>query len=573
MARIFGIDLGTTNSCIAWLQDGVPKVVSIENEKTVPSVVSFDGEEIIVGRKAVNRTVAFPEETVASVKRAMGREETIDVAGRSLPPEKISSYILSFLKDEAGKILGEDVTNAVITVPAYFSDSQRRLTRQAGEMAGLVVERIVNEPTAAALFYDLTLPRETAKEDRNVLVYDLGGGTFDVSVLRMGEITEVLASTGNTLLGGDDFDKIIVDKCLDTIRKTHGTDLASHKPALARLKMAAERAKISLSAKVDATIEEDLLPVPQGDPVSLKLDISREDFESWIAPYLDQTSREIRSALKEAKLEAGDIDQCVLVGGSTRIPAVVEQVASFFGGSRLPVIDPDLCVAKGAAVQGGIISGEHCEQVLIDVTAHTLGTKAFSGNYLEEKLIVVPIIPRNSQIPTVKSQRFHTRFEDQERIQVTVYQGESEEPDENTLIGEIYMNLVPSPAQTPIVIEFGYDLDGIIHVRVEQQGYGKIKEVDFSAHMQGQGDLEVDIMDDEEFDDMSDDADDTDVSGVTNYILQKGRQLLATLSEDERETLAGLVERYAEALTSDDEDLVDDIEEELVDFMDDLEDA
>ncbi|HKK32685.1 MAG TPA: Hsp70 family protein [Desulfomicrobiaceae bacterium] len=579
MADIFGIDLGTTNSCIAWLEDGVPKVLTIDNGRTVPSVISFEGDDVLVGTRAANRAVVFPEDTVASVKRSMGIEPEIEVAGRALPPEEISSFILRYLKHEGGRAAGRDVTRVVITVPAYFSDVQRRLTREAGEMAGLKVERIINEPTAAALFYDLTLPERERGKEKNVLVYDLGGGTFDVSVLRMGEIIEVQASTGDTALGGDDFDRVIMDKCLEKIRTETKQDLSTHKPALARLRMAAEKAKITLSTKVDVSIEEDLLPVPEGDPVSLRLDISREELESWIAPFLTRTAEEMEKALDEAGVASDDIDQCILVGGSTRIPAVMSVLEEVFGPARLPVVDPDLCVAMGAAVQGGIISGEHCGQVLVDVTAHTLGTKALTETGAGHELRVVPIIPRNTQIPVFRASRFATMYENQKRIVCSVFQGESSLPEECTLIGELDLQLVPAPENCPLIIEYGYDLDGIIHVRVEQQGYGRIREVDFSAHKQGQSALEVDFMDtgDLEDEDVIDiDVEDSaekekDTSQVTNFILQKGRKLAETLTGEERQIIDGLLAAYADALTSGEEDLVDDTEEALVDFMDEIE--
>ncbi|MFA7166810.1 MAG: Hsp70 family protein [Desulfoplanes sp.] len=575
MSHIYGIDLGTTNSCIAWLEDGVPRVVSIENSYIVPSVVSFDGDEVLVGQRAANRAVAYPEDTVASIKRSMGTQTGIEVAGRILPPEEISSYILRYLKHEAGKVVGEEIERVVITVPAYFSDLQRRLTRKAGEMAGFKVERIVNEPTAAALFYDLTMPEGT-RDDKNVLVYDLGGGTFDVSILRMGELTEVLASTGNTALGGDDFDRVIVDKCLEKIREETGQELGTFRPALVRLKMAAEKAKIVLSEKMDLSIEEDLLPVPQGDPVALKLNVSREDFETWIAPYLEQTAEEIETAMREAGMTADDIDQCILVGGSTRIPAVISQVEGLFGASRLPVVDPDLCVAKGAAVQGGIISGEQCRQVLIDITAHSLGTEALVMG-MEHNKTVVPIIPRNTQIPVVRAKRFYTVAENQEQIVSHVYQGESSIPEENTMIGELDLALAPAQANCPIIIEYSYDLDGIIHVRIEQQGYGRVREVDFSAHKQGQSALELAFRDQEEI--LGPDDEDGEVLDiepfeemhqVTNYIVQKAKKVLESLSDEQHETLENLLQEYADALMTEDDDLVDETEDALVEYMDDL---
>ncbi len=579
MTSIFGIDLGTTNSCISLLQDGTPTVIPVDGSPIVPSVVSFDGDAVIVGQRAWNRALLYPEQTVASVKRRMGEPDPVEIAGRSLSPEQISAHILTYLKEQAESQLGEEVKNVVITVPAYFSDAQRRATRAAGVLAGLNVERIINEPSAAALFYNhLQLDEPAGNGEQLALVYDLGGGTFDVSILRIGEITEVLASTGNTRLGGDDFDQKVMEFCVDHIKTRHHLDPRPHRPAMARLLAAAERAKIGLSSAPFVQIEEALLPVGGDTTIDISLELSRERFEDMILDYLDATRDEVNKALGEANLTAADIQQVLLVGGCTRIPAVIRLMDEMFGPSRKPPVDPDLCVAKGAAIQGGIITGQSCEHVFIDVTAHSLGTAALAGEF-ERRLQVVPIIPRNTQVPVKRSELFYTVSPEQDGVNVTVYQGESQEPDECELIGKIGLRLVPAPAHSPILIEYAYDLDGIIHVRVEQKGYSKMKEANLDSRRRGQqfGDvLDDDIidMDLDDLDDNGDEPDDAETSPqLLNYILQKARNALEELQNSGNaaaDDLRKLIATYEHALGEEDDDAVEEAEERLLDFLDEL---
>lgn len=573
MKTIFGIDLGTTNSCISWLNNGQPEVISIQGSPLVPSVVSFGSDEVIVGVRARNREVLDPGNTVSSVKRIMGTDQLVDISGEPLSPEKISSYILDFLKVQAQEILGLKVEHVVITVPAYFSDAQRRATRNAGLEAGLKVERIINEPTAAALFYTHADTGTKSSGGRDhVLVYDLGGGTFDVSVLRMGEINEVLASSGNTELGGNDFDQAVVRLCLDRIMQSNEIDLRSYRPALARLRAAAEAAKISLSFHPFSRIEESLIPNPKNREISVSLEIAREQFEEIIAPYLETTKKEVDTALAESGLKTADIDNVLLVGGSTRIPAVISLLEGYFGSSCMPAIDPDLSVARGAAIQGGIITGAHIHQVLVDVNPHTLSTEALQHD-LTPVLKCVPIIPRNTQIPVTRSELFYTVFPYQEKVRVTVYQGESTQPDENTLIGSMDLRLVPAPANSPVLIEYGYDLNGIIKVRVEQKGYSAMREINLDSSRQDQMFLEVDLDKDQDDQDMDPEAAGEDDARITNYILHKSRDVLDTLEEgEEKNTLNALIADYEKALKGDDEDLVDEVEEALVDYLDQLQD-
>ncbi|GAB6060547.1 Hsp70 family protein [Desulfonatronum parangueonense] len=580
MAAIFGIDLGTTNSCISLLQNGKPEVIPIEGDHIVPSVVSYDGEAIIVGRRARNRALLYPEQTVASVKRHMGESDPLVIAGQSLSPEQVSASILTYLKEQAALHLGQPVEEVVITVPAYFSDAQRRATRTAGELAGLNVRRVINEPSAAALFYNhLQLNESRGNGEQLALVYDLGGGTFDVSVLRIGEITEVLASTGNTRLGGDDFDHKILDYCVDHLKTRHQVDPRPYRTTMARLLAAAEKAKIALSTAPYTMIEEALLPVGPDMTIDISLELSRERFEEMIADYLEATRGEVNKALEEAGLKASDIDNVLLVGGCTRIPSVIALMDEVFGEARKPPVDPDLCVARGAAIQGGIITGQSCDHVFIDVTAHTLGTGALESSY-DRRRTVVPIIPRNTQVPVRRSEMFYTIHPQQKRIEVTVYQGESKEPDECELIGKIGVRLVPAPENSPLLIEYAYDLDGIIHVRVEQKGYGTQKEADLDSRRRGQllGDIdsEDDVIDldlEEQDDDLLED--DQAAPQLLNYILQKARNALEEIQGQEQqennvERLRTLIAAYEQALGSGDDDAVEETEEELLDFLDEL---
>lgn len=579
MTSIFGIDLGTTNSCISLLRDGKPEVILVDGSPIVPSVVSFEGDSVIVGQRARNRALLYPEQTIASVKRRMGDPDPVEIAGKSYSPEQISAHILTYLKEQAESRLSEEVKNVVITVPAYFSDAQRRATRAAGELAGLKVERIINEPSAAALFYNhLQLDEPAGNGEQLALVYDLGGGTFDVSVLRIGEITEVLASTGNTRLGGDDFDQKILEFCVDHIKTKHHLDPRPHRPAMARLLAAAEQAKIGLSSAPYVRIEEALLSVGGDKTIDISLELSRDRFEDMIQDYLDATRDEVNKALGEANLRAADIHQVLLVGGCTRIPGVIRLMDEMFGPSRKPPVDPDLCVAKGAAIQGGIITGQSCEHVFIDVTAHSLGTAALTGEF-DRRLRVVPIIPRNTQVPVRRSELFYTVAPEQDAVNVTVYQGESQEPDECELIGKIGLRLVPAPANSPILIEYAYDLDGIIHVRVEQKGYSKMKEANLDSRRRGQqfGDVLEDEIIDLDLDDQNDDGDEPDDAETSpqllNYILQKARNALEQLRNDgntEAGDLLKLITAYERALEDEDDDAVEEAEERLLDFLDEL---
>jgi len=565
---IFGIDLGTTNSCIAVLQDGKPRVIPADGNGIVPSVVSFDNGKLLVGRTAKNRAAAFPEQTVRSIKRSMGLEETYVISGKAYAPEDISAMILRYLCDEAERLEGRPVRRAVITVPAYFSDAQRRATREAGRRAGLTVERIINEPTAAALFYDRIRTDEatggSGGKERLVLVYDLGGGTFDVTVLRAGEIVEVLASTGDTRLGGDDFDRCIVDRILDVIRERDGVSLDAHVPALARLSAAAEQAKMELSDKASAWIREGHIPTPDGGFCSVEMELTREDFEEMSRSLLERTAEFVGRALSEAGLRADQIDRVLLVGGMTRMPAVSALVENLFGHARMPVVDPDRSVAAGAAIQGGICTGDHCEQILVDVTPHTLSVNSYSKG--AGRVLCTPSIPRNTQIPVTRARTFCTMYDDQDSVKIEVLQGESELPEENALLGNTKLSLAKADGGCPVIVEYSYDLDGIVHVTAEQKGYSRKVEIRIDSRRSNTAvEQDIEVLRDEADGGGEDDA----ARPAINFVTARARALLGKMPAGERrDSLSALLARYEKALAADSDDL-DDIEDELLSLMED----
>ncbi len=469
---IFGIDLGTTNSCLAVMEAGGPRVIEIEGQPIVPSVVSFDaaGGEVIVGQRARNRLILEPEATVQSIKRRMGHGERIGFGGRSLLPEEIAAEILRFLKVQGERACGREVRRVVITVPAYFADAQRRATIRAGELAGLEVARILNEPTAAALIYDRLVMRgsgpdvapagaagrrSAAAASQRVLVYDLGGGTFDVSVVEIGgEVNEVRSSCGDNQLGGDDFDLLVAEHLLAQARERYGRDLGADRRAQARLRHAAERAKIDLSSQPYArVIEEALAP-----GLHLDLEIDRPTFEGLIQGHLDATLGEVDRALEEAGLSPDRIDRVILVGGSTRIPRIAEMLAERFPCPVDHAVDPALGVALGAALQGAILGGQVFDQILVDVAAHSLGIKTVDNVFAKpfehaEADHFSVVIRRNTQIPATRSEAYFTVVDDQEKVWVEVYQGESELCSRNTRIGQFTFDLAPAPAGCAVVVE------------------------------------------------------------------------------------------------------------------------
>ncbi|OGB30311.1 MAG: heat-shock protein Hsp70 [Burkholderiales bacterium RIFCSPLOWO2_12_FULL_61_40] len=477
---IVGIDLGTTNSEIAVVRNGRIEVIEIENGVPIlPSVVGL-GEDntLLVGAAARNQYVLHPERTIRSVKRRMGEATRLTLGDKQYSPSEISAMILLRLKKIAEAHLGAPVHRAVITVPAYFSDAQRQATREAGEIAGLEVVRILNEPTAAALAYGAQRGASGQAKARKALVYDLGGGTFDVSIVNMeGDVVEVLASHGNNALGGDDFDRRIIDFALDHLRTVHGIDAetaAASPTAMARLQRAAEAAKIALSDRPYATLAEEFLFEKNGAPVHLSLEISRHEYEEMIEPYITETMDAVHVALTGAHLAVADIDEVLLVGGATRTPMVSRLLEALTGIQPHGEIDPDLCVAMGAAIQGETIAGGATPTVLIDVTPYTFGTSSLAIlDGREYPYCFVPLIRKNTPIPASRSEVFYTVFDNQDVVEVMVYQGEAPDALDNIEIGRFKVEgLRKVPAGNPIVLDFSIDINGILQVRASEKKSG-----------------------------------------------------------------------------------------------------
>ncbi len=469
---IVGIDLGTTNSEIAIYRDGRPEVQADSAGRLIlPSVVGLaqDGS-LLVGEEARNQYILHPERTVRSIKRLMGSDRKVSLGGRDYKPQDVSAMILRRLKEIAEERLGAPVRKAVITVPAFFSDAQRQATREAGEIAGLEVARIVNEPTAAALAYEAA-----QQQGKRVLVYDLGGGTFDVSVVHIEDgVVEVIASHGNNHLGGDDFDHKIVEHVLDHLKIEHRADVSEDPQAMARIHRAAESAKNHLSDHPFARIEEEYLAEVDGRPVHLALELARTDYEEMIAPFIEETLSAIHIALESAALTASQIEEILLVGGATRTPLIRNRLLEAFGRPARGEVDPDLCVAMGAAIQGAAIAGEKVSAVLVDVTPYTFGTSALgelAGSLYP--YCFVPIIPKNTPIPVRKSEAFATVTDNQKVVEVRIFQGENENALENIQIGEFRVDdLADAPAGNIIILDLALDRDGILHVSAKEKATG-----------------------------------------------------------------------------------------------------
>ena len=469
MSKTIGIDLGTTNSCVCVYEGGEAKViVNADGDRTTPSVVAFKKGDILVGKTAKHQSVTNPD-TISSIKRLMGTNKKVKANGKEYTPEEISAMILGDLKKTAEAYLGEKVTNAVITVPAYFNDAQRQATKNAGKIAGLTVDRIINEPTAAALAYGL----DKQEESQTILVYDLGGGTFDVSILELGDgVFEVKSTSGNNKLGGDDFDQRIIDYIIDDIKKNEDVDLSDNKMALQRIKEEAEKAKKTLSSATSVDIS---LPFITAD-LNYETTLTRAKFESLISDLVDSTLEPVRKALKDAKLKASDIDKVILVGGSTRIPMVQELVKKELGKEPSKEVNPDEVVAMGAAIQGGVLTGDVNDIVLLDVTPLSLGIETLGG-------VCTVLIPRNTTIPTSKSQVFSTAADNQPAVDIHILQGERSMAADNKTLGNFQLtNIPPAPRGIPqIEVTFDIDANGIVNVKAKDLGTNKEQSITITS--------------------------------------------------------------------------------------------
>jgi len=560
---IIGIDLGTTNSEVAIVRDGRPQLIEVDGAKILPSVVGLaDDGALLVGRAARNQYALYPERTLRSVKRRMGEDTRLDMGDKSYTPQEISALILRRLKQTAEDHLGQPVGKAVITVPAFFSDAQRQATRDAGELAGLEVVRIINEPTAAALAYEAT--HEAAK---NILVYDLGGGTFDVSVVRMNQgVTEVLASHGNNQLGGDDFDAELVAHVVAHLRDGAGVDPSDNRAAMARISRACETAKITLSDAPYAVIEEEYLLEHNGKPVNLSLELERLQYEEMIADYVDETLEAVHIALKGAEMAVSDIDEVLLVGGASRTPVIQQRLEQAMGMQPRADVDPDLCVAAGAAIQAAVIGGQQVASVLVDITPYTFGTSALgelNGDYYPYKF--VPVIRKNTPIPVTKSEAFETVMDGQPIIDVHVYQGEHEDALNNTELGSFRIEgLSDVPAGNVIVMTFALDLNGILHVSAKEKRTGLEKQITIdnaTARFEGQEmdaararlssliDGESEVVTDAGANTESDDRRET---LRARALTEKAERLMETANPEDKEDIINLIESVQDALAADD---------------------